>query len=430
MKSECDRDNERRGERPVGLSVWQHGAIFLVACAILVSRRPDAIFSAQFFQEDGHTWFADAYNFGWWAALCRTYEGYHHVFPRLGAALALLVPLSLAPLVLNLIAIGVQALPANILLSARSSQWGSLRFRALLAGMYLVLPNTGEMLNDISQSQWPLTLCAFLLLVAFVPKGPKGHIFDLSILLLCGLTGPECFFLLPIAGFLAWRHRERWRWVTAGVLAALCPVQGWSLLNGGFSSRPHFALGASPALLARILAGNVYLGTLLGGNGLAANQDRRIFILLVFVAIFGTLFVALSYFKSNLSMKLFIILTSTLLAASLISPTSYPPPGDTEWQQLSEAIGIRYWYFPTLVFAWSILFCFRSRTAILRIVSATLLFLMCFGIVRDWRYSAYEDMHFAEYAKRVEAAPPGTIVTIPQNPKGWNLQLVKHVAGR
>ena len=421
---------EKQPECKSELQPWQQGAIFLLSCAIFVSRRPDAIFKAQFFQEDGRVWFADAYNFGWWAGLWRNYEGYHHVFLRLAAAFALLVPLSLAPLVLNLIAIGVQALPVNLLLSARSSAWGSLRFRALLALVYLALPNCREMLNNVSQSQWPLTLCAFLLLVAFVPKGLGGRIFDLSILLLCSLTGPECFFLLPIAIFLALKHRERWRWVTAGVLAALCPVQGWSLLNGGFSSRPHFALGASPALLARILAGNVYLGTLLGGNGLAANQDRRIFILLVFVAIFGTLFVALSYFKSSLSMKLFILLTSTLLAASLVSPTSYPPAGDTEWLQLSEAIGIRYWYFPTLVFAWSILYSCRSRTAILRIVSATLLILMCFGIVRDWRYPAYEDMHFAEYAKRVEAAPPGAIITIPQNPEGWNLQLVKHAAGR
>ena len=421
---------DQQPQRKSCLRPWQHAAIFLLSCATLASRRPDAIYNAQFFQEDGHTWFADAYNFGWWAGLCRNYEGYHHVFPRLGAALALLVPLSLAPLVLNLIAIGIQALPANLLLSCRSSQWGSLRFRALLAGMYLVLPNTSEMLNDISQSQWPLTLCAFLLLVAIVPGGVGGRICDLSILLLCSLTGPQCFFLLPIAIFLAWRLRERWRWITAGVLAALCPVQAWSLLNGGFSSRPHFVLGASPALLARILAGNVYLGTLLGGNGLAANQDRRLFLFLIFVAIFATIFVALSYFKSNLSMKLFILLTCMLLAASLISPTSYPPAGDTEWQQLSEAIGIRYWYFPTLAFAWSILFCFRSRTAILRIVSASLLFVMCFGIVRDWRYSAYEDMHFAEYAKRVEAAPAGTVVTIPQNPKGWNLQLVKRSSGQ
>jgi hypothetical protein len=421
---------EQQPQRKSCLRPWQHAAIFLLSCAILVSRRPDAIFHAQFWAEDGHVWFADVYNFGWWAGLLRTYEGYHHVFPRIGAALALLVPLSLAPLVLNLIAIGIQALPANLLLSCRSSQWGSLRFRALLAGMYLALPNTMEMLNNISQSQWPLTLCAFLLLVAIAPKTVGGRIFDISILLLSGLTGPQCFFLLPIALFLALKHRERWRWFAAGVFAALCPIQAWSLLNGGFSSRPHFALGASPALLARILGGNVYLATLLGGNGLAFGPGPRLFIFLVFMAIFGTIFVAVTYFRSALEMKLFILLTSTLLVVSFISPTAYPPAGVSMWELLTEAAGIRYWYFPTIVFAWSILWSARSRTALLRIVSATLLLIMCFGIVRDWRYPAWEDMHFAEYAERFEAAPAGTAVTIPENPAGWTVRLVKHPPGR
>ena len=179
-------------------------------------------------------------NQGWWAGVCSTYEGYHHVFPRLGAALALLVPLTMAPLALNLIAIAVQALPANLLLSSRSSAWGSVRFRALLAAVYLALPNTREMLNNISQDQWPLTLCAFLLLVASRPKSVAARLFDLSILLLCGLTGPQCIFLFPLALFLAWKLRDRWLLFAAGVLAATCLVQAWGLLTGGFSSRPRF----------------------------------------------------------------------------------------------------------------------------------------------------------------------------------------------
>src|ERR1019366_9533474 len=84
-----------------GIRSWHQGLAFLLSCIVLISRRPDAIYQAQFLHEDGHTWFADVYNFGWWAGVCRTYAGYHHVFPRLGAALALLVPLALAPLVMN-----------------------------------------------------------------------------------------------------------------------------------------------------------------------------------------------------------------------------------------------------------------------------------------------------------------------------------------
>jgi hypothetical protein len=412
-------------ERWTGSRIWHHGVIFLIACAVIVSRRPDAIFGAQFCNEDGRVFFADAYNFGWWAALFRMYEGYLHAFPRLGAALALLVPLSLAPLALNLVAIGIQGLPVNLLLFSRSTEWGSLRFRAFLAATYLALPNTQEMSNGINQSQWHLALCAFLLLTASTPCGLAWRLFDLSILFLCGMTGPFCVFLLPIALFLAWRRHEPWRWTEAGILAAVCLVQTWGLLSGGFSGRPNYPLGASPLLLVRMLAGQVFLAALLGGNGLAAHSNPLLLIVLLCVAIGGIAIVAICFANSTSVMRLFLLFSLMLFAASLISPTAYPPAGVSSWQLLAGAPGIRYWYFPTLAFAWSILWNFRSRTRSLKAISAVLLCLMCFGIVRDWRHPAYEDMHFAEYAKRVEAAPAGAVVTIPENTKGWNLQLVK-----
>src|SRR5580704_15197224 len=85
---------EGRGWRSAAI----HIALFLVACALIVSRRPDAIFHAQFFAEDGHVWFADAYNYGWLHALFRSQDGYYQVLPRLIASLALLVPMTAAPL--------------------------------------------------------------------------------------------------------------------------------------------------------------------------------------------------------------------------------------------------------------------------------------------------------------------------------------------
>jgi hypothetical protein len=408
------------------LPFWQHGLAFLVTCAVLISRRPDAVLHAQFFQEDGHTWYADVYNFGWWAGVCRIYEGYHHVFMRLGAALSLLVPLALAPLVLNCIAIVLQALPVNLLLSNRSSAWGSLRFRAVAAGIYLALPNTREMLNNISQSQWPLTLCAFLLLVASPPKGVAARLFDISILLLCGLTGPQCIFLLPIAIFIARRNRDYWRYAGPGVLAATCFVQAWGLLNGGFSSRSHFTLGAGPTMLARILGGQVYLGTILGGNGLATKSSAGVLIFLLCAAAGGTVVVAFCFAESVMQMRLFLLLTLALLAASLVSPTAYPPVGVTVWELLARANGIRYWYFPSLAFAWLLLYGSQSRPFALKTVSAVLLCAMCFGIIRDWRVPPFPDLHFAEDAKRFEAAPAGTEVIFKQNPEGWNMTLVKH----
>ncbi len=417
--------------RQEDLRPWQQGLLFLLACAVIVSRRPDAIFHAQFWAEDGHVWFADAYNFGGWIALFRTQDGYFQVLPRLAASLALLAPLRLAPLVLDLVAIAVQALPVNLLLSLRSSAWGSLRYRALLAGIYLALPNSREMAAIITSSQWLLTLCAFLLLVAYPPRGAAGRLFNISILLLCGLTGPFCVFLASVAIFLAWKRRENWLWIEAGILAACCLIQACGLLIVDPSGRSHYAAaGASPALFMRLLAAQVYLATLLGSNELAHHPNHLLFIFLLCTAIGGTVLVVLCFINSSSEMRLFLAVSALLFAVSLSSPNTGSPNGVTGWELLTSGGGIRYWFFPTLAFAWSLLWCFHSRIRLLRIVSAPLILLMCFGIIRDWRHPAFEDMHFAEYAQRFEAAPAGSVVTIPENPRGWSLQLVKRMPGQ
>jgi hypothetical protein len=418
-------DKEQR-ERQTGLRLWQHCIVFLLSCAVLISRRPDSIFHAQFWAEDGHVFFADAYNSGWWASLFHTNVGYFHALPRLGAALALLVPLGRAPLVLNLIATAAQAIPVNVLLCSRSSVWGSLRYRALLAAIYLALPNSRELAAITTNSQTLLALSAFLLLVAAAPRSVAGRIFDILFLLLAGLSGPYCIFLLPIALFLASRYRDRWRWAPVGALAVSCLVQAWGLLIVSPAARHHSKLGASPESFAHLLAGQVYLETLLGKNGLAFRPTPEVSIFLISVAIAGTVLVAICFVKSALQMRLFFLFSAVVLAASLVSPVIRPSAEYTAWEQMANNSGIHYWFFPTLAFAWSLIWCIHSRIAVLKYVSACLLLLMCFGIVRDWRHPAFQDLHFAEYAQRFEAAPPGPAVNIPINPPGWEMRLVKH----
>jgi hypothetical protein len=400
-------------------------AIVLFACLILISRRPDAILHAQFYAEDGRVWFADAYNLGWWHAFFRAQDGYFQTFPRLAAALALAAPLALAPLVLNLMALVMQALPIYLLVAPGSAGWGSLRFRAALAAIYLALPNDSEMMLIVTSSQWILALCAFLVITASVPRRKIGLLAEVLLLLLCGLTGPFCFFLWVVAIWPAWRWRERWRWIRCGILAVCGVVQGWSLLVLDSGSRSHAALGASPALFVRILAGQIYFGFLIGANGLAGNASREAFIIFACVAVCGTAFIAVCFVRGNAEMRLLLVLTALLLAASLVSPVAYPPPGITRWELLSRVPGIRYWFFPTLAFAWCVVSGIRSRGEILRPISSILLCLMLIGIVRDWRSPGLQDLHYAEFAKRFEGAPPGTVMIIPENPAGWELRLVK-----
>ncbi|MGA9670426.1 MAG: hypothetical protein WBQ94_14530 [Terracidiphilus sp.] len=414
-------------DRQLGLKHWRHGAIFLVAFAVLVSRRPDAVFHAQFWAEDGQVWYADAYNLGWWPALFRPLHGYFQLLPRLTVSLALIPHLARAPLVLNLVAVAVQALPVNLLLSSRSAGWGSLRYRALLAGVYLALPNCTEVSYGITLSQWQLALVVFLVLVGSTPKAVGGRLIDILIVLLCSLSGPFCIFLFPIALFVAWSRRGLSRWVSAGVLAAVSLLQAWCLLRLDPSGRSHYALGASAAMLARIVAGHIYLGTVLGGNGMATTFGQGF---LVCIALLGTAILIACLIKSNMEMKLFLLFSAMVLAASLASPTNNPPPGVSVWADLATVPAARYWFFPTLAFAWSLLWCFHGRVTPLKMLSAPLLFLMCFGIVREWVHPALNDMHFTQYAKQFESVAAGTVVTIPENPEGWEIRLTKRPAGR
>ena len=419
-----------RSERHAKLRPWQHGMIFLLACVVIVLRRPDAIFHAQLYAEDGHVWFADAYNLGWWPALFRTWTGYYLTLPRLGAALALLVPLSLVPLLLNIIAIFFHALPVNLLLIARSSEWGTLRFRAQLAAIYLVLPNCLEVSAGITDANWLLALSAIILLLASTPKSVAGRLFEIFIMLLCGLTGPFCIFLLPISIFLAWRHRDHWRWIPAAILLLTSIAQARALLFVDPAVRTHQALGASPLLFARILGGQVYLGAVLGGNGLSFSPNIGHIAFLVCVAVCGTAFITVCFLKSPLAMKLFLLFSALLFAGSLVSPLEWGHPEMSVWALLSGISGLRYWFFPTLAFAWALLWGYQSHVAPIKATSATLLCLMCIGVLRDWRHPALQETHFTESVKRFEAAPVGTTVTIPVHPQGWTMQLVKHGSNR
>jgi hypothetical protein len=415
-------------EQPkIRLRAWQHAVIFLVAFAVIVSRRPDAVFHPQFYSEDGYVWFADAYNLGWWPALFRTWAGYFQTLPRLVASLALLVPFSRVPLLLNIAAIFFQILPANLLLSSRSSVWGSLRFRIILASMYLVLPNCDEVYRGITNAQWSLVLCVFMLLVARAPRSTGERFFDVLILLLSGLTGPFCIFLSPIAIFLAWKHRDSWRWVGAGILTGCCLIQLCALVFLARSARLHEALGASPGLFGRLLGSQVYLEALLGGNKLSAVPGLWITIFLCCVAIGGTAFVAICIRKSPMAIKLFFVFSGAVFASGLINPFLWdPPPNVPVWVLYASSPGLRYWFFPTLTFAWSLLWGYRSRIAPVKITSAILLCLMCLGILRDWRHNPFLETNLADSIACFEAAPAGTIVTIPEFPRDWDMKLVKH----
>ena len=115
----------------------------------------------------------------------------------------------------------------------------------------------------------------------------------------------------------------------------------------------------------------------------------------------------------SLEARLFLLFSLLLFAASLRSPMiTALPSGSTVWRVIAATGGIRYWFFPTLAFAWTLVTLAlepKGRTAG-RMVAVALLPVMLIGVLRDWRHPAFTDLHFAVYAETLSKSAPGTVL--------------------
>ena len=386
-------------------------------------RRPDALLHAQFYAEDGKAWFADAYNLGWLHALLVPYAGYLVTLQRLAAGPALLVPLRMAPLVLNSLAILLVALPPCLLLARRSAAWGSLRFRAVLAGLYLVLPATWEMGYGVTNTQWVLALCALLILAPEPDTRPS--VAEMILLLLFGLTGPFAFLLLPVPAYRSWRHGSKaalWQVCVLGA-ACCCQIVAMSLTLTG--SRTAYPLGASLEGFLRSLVGNVYASTLIGSSGIALVQGREAAVIVGVVGCIGLAVQIYCVAKAPLPFRLLTLFAAALFLLALIFPRVESVDG-TLWHTLLKSPGAHYWFLSEISFAWAIAWMAARESEIIRLSGRALLLLLCVGIVRDWNRPSIPDLSFSAQAARFAECPPGQVITIPINPAGWNMRLVKH----
>ncbi len=404
--------------------------VAVVAWALIVSRRPDAIFNAQFWAEDG-IWFAQAYNQGALHALLLPYTGYLVTVQRVTAAFALLFPMLYAPLIFNIIAIFLQSLPVVFLFSGRFDELiPSRSMQVLLGFLYVALPNSFEVNATITNAQWHISVLAFMIVVAAVPRGVAGKAFDVFILLLSGLSGPFCVALVPILALRWWMDRRGYTILLFVVNGVTIIAQGVTyLISASSLVRDKAPLGATPLNLARLLAGQLFVGETLG-----MNQYGRIFLktwwasnkLTVSIAAAGMLLIAVALWKGPAVLRLFLLYAGMIYGLSLISPLAI---GTTPaWVQISyPGDSARYEYIPMIAFA-AVLVWLLSRRAFvpLQAVGAlALIIMLLIGVPSDWQYPAYADLHYGAYVQQFEALPAGSDFTFPTNPN-WSMTLHKH----
>ena len=218
-----------RGRRQPGSGAeWRFLlVVFLVACLLIFLRRPDALTNPQFYAEDGAFWYTDAHDLGGLRALLLPYSprGYFHSLGRLAGLAAQAVPMLWAPLVFNIIAITIEALPAVLLASRRFAPTLPPRWaRILLAFLYVALPTTWLTISNVTHGQWHLAVLASLVVVAAPGNGRWWRGFDVVVVVLSGLTGPTCLLLTPVAALAWWLRRTRWSLVLLLVTAGAATI--------------------------------------------------------------------------------------------------------------------------------------------------------------------------------------------------------------
>ena len=402
-----------------------HVGAFLIALLILFSRRPDAILNAQFYAEDGTFWYADAYNHSW-RCLFMAEAGYFHTVPRLVALFSLMFPLALAPLVMNLVAFFFQILPINLCLSSRFNSI-PLNIRVLAGFLYIAVPNSFEIHANATNIQWHLALLACMVILARSPHSKAWNVFDVSILALASVDSPLGIPLIALVVASWWMCREK----HAGLqLLALVPGTMIEivvlLLSHTRRAAPN---GASIERFIHILGGQVFLSSLLGVRTLIQLfHAQSLLIIDVAVMLIGLAVLGYALRHGPMELKLFLLFAATVFGLGLLHPLATIDGNHVQWEQLQvPGCGNRYYFFPMLAFLVSL--CWMASTPALsskvpRHVALALLFFLPIGIIRDWQYRPFDDLHFHEIAADFQRAPSGAQFVIPLNP-GATMQLTK-----
>ena len=401
-----------------GLEASRLWVVFAVSMLLIFSRLPGALLYPQFFAEDGWVWYQQAYNLHWWHALMMPQAGYMQTLPRLVAALTMLVPLTWAPLTMNLAGAAVQALPVVALMSRRATPWGKLSTRTLMAVVYLAIPDAAEIHIVLTNAMWHLAVLQAVLAFSVPPRTRAGQGMDVALFAIGGVSGPFCLLLWPSVAIWWWVRRQRWTLAVLGLMSVGAMAQVWVILHSVRNAA--LPLGTTPQLLARLVSGDIFLNSIADQHG--ASRPEAV---ILAVLLFGLLVLAFAWRSAPLAARLYFVFAVLATAAGLHDPLVY---GTTpRWQAIETVTWLRYWYYPSLMFLWAAVVCAsQSSWKWVRVGGWTILLVLALQDVRHWLLPGWPHGQLREYAAKFEAAKPGEHVFFPIYPDERRMELIKH----
>lgn len=405
-------------------------AFFLFLVLIIVSRRPDIIFNAQPWGEDGTIWLTQIYNNGFFASIIHPQNGYFQTVSRLAYGIGLLFGVAQAPVVANLLAISIRCFFVMFVLSKRMAAI-PLKYRIIAAIYFLIMPNIEEGYVNITNAHWYLALYLLAIILADKADTLYWKVHDYGVLIISGLSGPFIIFLalpLMIRKLAVYRNPiTAIRRINAfeAVAAVLASTQLLAVLITSNSTRVDVTLGASFELLARIISMRVFAETFFGPElsvKVPFHPMLCMTLLVIALLVLGYLLIT-SGWKFRAAAIFPIIMLGFALAKPMVTLT------DSAWEiMLIPGSGQRYFFITNFAFFCLILY------ALYKIMPARLeipaLSLVCVVLL----YTTYHSYSMAPvpyqgYQEGIEAfqnAEPGTQITIPTTPQGWSMTLEKH----
>ena len=292
------------------------GLAVVVASGIVFAHRVDAFHDPQFYAEDGARWFSDAYTVGAVRALGLSWAGYLQLVSRIGPLVATPFGIAGQPLVYNVCGLAVQIAPVIFFLSTRfDAVVPSFTARVALSAAYLLLP-VEELNVNITGAPYHLIILATLVLVAADPRRWYWKAFDLGAVLLCGLSGPFVYLLLPVA--LLWYvvRRRRFTLMISAVLAVTLLAQ---LSARQFSPRLAVELGANVKDFVLIVCDRIVLAGLF-----AEPAQRHLYVaghpwgplVAGIVCVIAILFVAYAAWKAPWELRVFALVAFGIVSGA------------------------------------------------------------------------------------------------------------------
>lgn len=411
--------------------ILKGAVIFLVTFSIFLARRPDIISNAQFWAEDGSKWYADAYNFGALHALLIPHTAYLQTFSRTIFGIGLLFDLEYVPLWANIVALACRAVVPLFFFSSRFF-WVDWRVRIATGIYFCMMPNLAEVHANITNTQTYFGLYLFLLILADRPASRSALTHDLIAMVFCGLSCPIIVFIVPCWLLREYAYLRAETMTLRGLLSKL--ITPFSLVLLATASiqvityvftielgRYHVPTGATPGLLVQILTSRIFLGFVLPDEWLPVTTMQSVS-WAVFVTAAGI--IVATVIRGDWRARCLVLFPALVLAATLKNPI-ISEIGPT-WPIFLAGGGQRYFVMPSLCW-FGILLQFsglhlpRMKPGPFSAAIATMILIL----LPSFRISPLPDSRFSSGVERFKAAASGQRVSIPIQPAGWSMVLIK-----